>query len=548
MLVIILLANQPFFHSLFDRIDFTEDKRFTLTSTSKDLARQVKKDIYITIFLDGNDLPSGFKRLQKAALDMANDFRSYSAGQIKVQLVNPRSGSQQEQQEFTQALLNKGLFPTNLSIKTDGGLSQKYIFPAAIISDGDYEVNVNLLQNRTGQPPEQVLNNSIQNLEYAFASAISKINKEDESYIGFTEGHGEPTNLELYDAIQTLMGFSQVGRVNLDSISYDDLKRLKVLAIVKPTKRFTESEKYKLDFYIRQGGAVIWAIDQIDMSLDYLRNTTSQPLVGRETNLDDQLFLYGVRLNYDIVADLNCAQIPVSLANTGGQSQIELTPWYFFPILMPGSPNPIVRNLDGIRTEFTGTIDTIASKGIKKEIILSSSPFSRVLKTPNSISLQMIEEQPDPAKFKSQPLPIAVLLTGKFPYLFENRPTPKGIETPVDLSTISKEAKQFVIADGDWLINQINSKDESTYPLGWDRYTEQQYANKTLLENIIDYLSNEESLISLRNREVKLRLLDQALVKEQKVKWQVINVAAPVLILLIVGMAQQYLRRRKFTR
>ncbi|WP_140936734.1 gliding motility-associated ABC transporter substrate-binding protein GldG [Sphingobacterium lumbrici] len=544
-IVILLLLNQSFFYNQFDRIDFTEDKRFTLTEASKDLVKNLEKEVYITIFLDG-DLPGGFNRLRRAAIDMASDLRTYSNGRIKINLVDPLQGDQNQQQEYTQALINRGLYPTNLSVKSKSGFSQKLIFPAAIINTEDLEVNVNLLQNKTGANPEQVLNNSIQNLEYAYASAIRKVVAAKNSYIGFTEGHGEPSDLELYDAIHTLTVGNQVGRVNLDSIDFNGLKQMQVIVIVKPTQPFSESEKYKLDFFIRHGGSVIWAIDQLDASLENLRSKGSQPLIGRQLNIDDQLFLYGARLNYNMVADLNCGQIPLSVGNIAGKAQIELAPWYFFPILMPTSTHPVVKNLDGIYTEFIGTIDTIATAGIKKEVILQTSPFTRLLNTPATLSLQMVEEQPDPTKFRTKSEPVAVLLSGKFPYIFENRPTPSGIISPVDLSSISNPAKMLIISDGDWLINQVNTKDQSPYPLGWDRYTEQQFANKIFLENIVDYLMNEESLISLRNREVKLRLLDQAKVREEKLEWQVINIVFPLLLLFIIGFVQQYIRKKKY--
>ncbi|TJZ51532.1 gliding motility-associated ABC transporter substrate-binding protein GldG [Sphingobacterium olei] len=545
-IVILLLLNQSFFYNQFDRIDFTEDKRFTLTETSKDLVKNLDSEVYITIFLDG-ELPSGFKRLRRAAIDMASDLRTYSNDRIKINLVDPLEGDQNQQQEYTQALINQGLYPTNLSVKSESGFSQKLIFPAAIVNTEELEVNVNLLQNKTGADPEQVLNNSIQNLEYAFASAIKKVVAQKKSYIGFTEGHGEPSDLELYDAMHTLTAGNQVGRINLDSIDFSGLKQMQVIVIAKPTQPFSESEKYKLDFFIRHGGSVIWAIDQLDAGLENLRSKGSQPLIGRQLNIDDQLFLYGARLNYNMVADLNCGQIPLSVGNIAGKAQIELAPWYFFPILMPTSTHPIVKNLDGIHTEFIGTIDTIATAGIKKEVILQTSPFTRLLNTPATLSLQMVEEQPDPAKFQTKSQPVAVLLSGKFPYIFENRPTPSGITSPIDLSSISNPAKMLVISDGDWLINQVNTKDQSPYPLGWDRYTEQQFANKIFLENIVDYLLNEESLISLRNREVKLRLLDQAKVKDKKLEWQMINIALPLLLLFLIGFVQQYIRKKKYT-
>ena len=546
-LIFIVMAT---FHFLFaphltHRIDFTQDKRFTLSRTSVQVVENLNEDIYITLFLEGN-LPSGFDRLKMSSISMINDLRSFSKGKIKYNIINPLEGTQEEQQKFTHALVERGLYPTNLSVKSDDGFSQKLIFPWAIVGNGEQEIAINLLQNKTGLHPNEVLNNSVENLEYIFISSIKKLTKENIPFIGFTEGHGEPDDLSLYDAMHTLMSSHQVGRVNLDSVTYASLDQLSILFVVKPLNKFSESDKYKIDYFVQKGGKVVWAIDQVDASLDNLRKNGTQAIIGRDLNLDDLFFLYGARFNYDLVADLNCAQIPLSVGNVDGQAQIELAPWYFFPILMPTSPNPVVKNLDGIHTEFIGTMDTISNPLIKKEILLSSSPFTRILNTPTSISLQMVEDQPDPKKFKSTPAPVAMLLSGRFPYLFKDRPTPQGIEAPVDLDEVSQETKMFMIADGDWLINKVNAKDQSPYPLGWDRYSEQQFANKIFLENVVDYLLNDESLIQLRNREVQLRLLDVTRIKNKQLNWQLINVAGPVLLLIVVGIIQQYIRKRKF--
>lgn len=547
IIFVIILLNQNFITNLFGRIDFTADKRYTLSQSSKDILQTLDDNIHITIFLDGN-LPSGFKRLRQSAIDMARDMNRISNGTIKVNIINPQEGTEEEQRQILEALIDRGLQPINLNVKSSSGYTQNLIFPFAIVNKGEDEVNVNLLQNKMGLPPEQILNNSIQNLEYGYLAAIKKLTSSVKPFIGFTEGHGEPSDLELYDAMQTFAISHQVGRINLDSIRLEDLQKFAVIVIAKPQTKFSESDKYKIDYYVRNGGSIIWALDKLNASLNNLRQTGSQILIGNELNLDDQLFLYGVRFNYDLIADMNCTQIPLSVGSINGQPQLKLTPWFFYPILMPTRPHPVIKNLDGIRTEFIGTIDTIANPAIKKEILIESSPFAKVYKTGASISLKIIEEQPDPATFQSEQKPVAALLSGNFPYIFQNRPVPEGIDTPVDLTNMSKPAKMFVIADGDWLINPINSQDNSPYPLGWDRFTEQQFANKVLLENVVDYLSNDDQLISLRNREIKLRLLDQSKVTQQKIKWQMLNVAVPIIILLFIGVIQQVIRKRKYTK
>ena len=528
------------------RLDFTADKRYTLSKTSRAILGNLSEDIHITVFLDGQ-LPSAFARLKKSSMDLLSDLRSMSKGKLSFSIIDPLSGNAEEQQAFIQALQERGISPTNLNVKTEAGFTQKLIFPSAVVSSDEKEIAVNLLQQKNAVKPDEALNNSIQNLEYAFLSAIHSAAQKEANFIGFTEGHGEPSDLALYDAMNSLMPANQVGRVHLDEVTYASLKQLKILFIVKPTQAFTEAEKYKIDYFIRQGGRVVWAIDQIDANMDRLRQSGSQPLLTHSLNLDDQLFLYGARLNYNLIADLNCTQIPLSMGNIGGQAQIELAPWYFYPILMPNSSNPILKNLDGIRTEFIGSIDTIPSMGIHKEILLSSSPFARTISSPAPIALQMVEEAPDPTKFRTKPLPVAVLLTGVFPYIFENRAVPEGI-TEAAPSISSQSSKMIITADGDWLTNAVNSKDQSPYPLGWDRFTEQQFANKTLLLNMVDYLLNDEQLINLRNRELKLRLLDQAKLKEQKLYWQLLNVIAPLLLLALIAALQQWRRKIKYTK
>lgn len=528
------------------RIDFTSDQRFTLQPQSIEILQNLKQDIYINIFLDG-DIPPGFKRLKTAAVDMALDFKRYSSGRVKFSVIDPMAGSSAEQQQFSEALISRGLYPTHLSVKTQAGLSQKLIYPAAVISTDSTEINVNLLQNRMGANPEQILNNSVQNIEYAFISAISKLESSHTPLIGFTEGHNEPTDLELYDAMHSLAVGNQVGRVHLDSISIQDLNKFSILIIAKPKIAFSEADKYKIDYFVRHGGRLIWALDQVDVELDDLRKSGEQVALGRSLNLDDLLFQYGVRFNYNLIADMNCGQIPVAVGQVGGQSQIELTPWLFHPILMPNNTHPALKNLDGIYTKFVGTIDTIATENLKKEIVLSSSPFSKILNTGATISLKMIEQQPNPKEFQGQTLPVAAFISGKFPYIFDNRAAPAGITEPYNLSQIQHESRMFMIADGDWITNQINAKDQSPFPMGWDRYMEQQFANKSLLLNVVDYLLNDESLIALRNREVKLRLLDDALVKSQKLTWQLINIIGPLALLLSIAMLQQYIRRRQYT-
>ncbi len=529
----------------FARFDFTSEKRYTLSAISKKQLAGLKDNLQVTVYLEG-DFPSAFKRLRNSTRDILLDYKAYSNGKLRFDFVNPLSGSQESQQAIYQDLVSKGLEPTNLSVKTEDGLTQKIVFPSALITYQGNQVPVNLFQNREGLQPEEVLNNSIQNLEYAITSAIKKVTSGGRPRVGFTEGHNELSDLQLNDAIGSLQSGYEAGRVNLQSITTDGLDKLKVLVVPKPDKPFTEAEKYKIDYFLMKGGRILFAIDNVNAELDSLRGMGEELAFAKKLNLDDMLFTYGVRINYNLIADMNCAQIPLNVGNVGGQAQLQLVPWLFYPIFVPVVKHPLVKNLDGIRSEFASTIDTIAVKNVKKQIILASSPYSSILNIPNMISLSMAAREPDPRSFHGKPLPVGVLLEGNFKSNFLNRPVPEGIERNLSIPEKSKAAKIIVLSDGDILKNQVSAQDNSPFPLGYDRYTQKQYGNKNLLLNIIDYFTDDSGIIELRNKEIKIRLLDKARIREEKLMWQMVNIILPLALLAVFAFAGHLYRRKKF--
>jgi gliding-associated putative ABC transporter substrate-binding component GldG len=532
--------------SFFERLDFTKEKRYSLSENTKTLLSKIEDPLQVTVYLEG-DFPAGFKRLRNSTRDLLADYRAYSNNKIRYDFVNPSSGDQETQQQIYQDLIEKGLEPTNLTVDNESGRIQKIIFPAALITYKGEQIAVNLFQNKQNTSPEEVLNNSVQNLEYAFTSAIKKVLSGGKPRIGFTEGHGELTDLQLADAMAALQYGYEAGRVDLKSITFEGLDRIKLLIVPKPDTEFTEAEKYKIDYFLMKGGSIFWAVDNVHAELDSLKRVGSQLAFAKKLNLDDMLFKYGIRINYDLIADMNCSQIPLSVGNIGGQAQIQLVPWLFYPVFIPGSNHPLVKNLDGIRSEFANTIDTIAIPEVKKQVILSTSPFNRLLRIPSLISLQMVEQEPDPENFKGKPQAVGVLLEGLFPSVFVNRPVPEGISGQIRIPAKSVPAKMIVVSDGDILKNQISSKDGSPFPLGFDRYTEQQFGNKNFLLNIADYLTDDSGIIELRNKEIKIRLLDKARIRSEKLSWQLINILGPLLLIGIFAVLYHFYRKKRFS-
>ncbi|RCH56693.1 gliding motility-associated ABC transporter substrate-binding protein GldG [Mucilaginibacter hurinus] len=533
----------------FTRFDFTKEKRYTISPSSRNVLDSLAMRVKVTVYLQGDNFPAGFKRLQQATKDMLSDLQSYSHGKLQFEFVDPLEGlAAEEQENKIQELQDKGIDATNLSVKTDDGLSQKIIFPSAMVQAGNRGIAVKLLQTRIGLAPDEVLNNSIQNLEYAFTSAIKKTTGTGKPRIGFTEGHRELSNVQLNDAFRTLSDGYLIGRVDINTIPFDSLKKINLLVIPKPDAPFTEAEKFKLDQYLMQGGRVLLTIDQVSAELDSLRGRGGQQLAfPKKLNLDDQLFRYGIRVNYDLLADMSCSQIPVAAGNIGGQAQIQMAPWLFYPVFIPLSQHPVVKNIDGIKGQFVSTIDTLATKGIKKTVLLTSSPLNKKLNAPYMLSLQALEQEPLPEEFRNQPKTTGVLLEGEFLSSFRNRPVPAGANEPIAVLPRSERAKIIVFSDGDIFKNEV-AADGSPYPLGYDHYTRQNFANKNLLLNIADYMTDDSGLIELRGKELKLRLLDRARIRTEKATWQIINVVAPLTLVLIFAIFQHYLRRRRYAR
>jgi len=546
VLVLITLISQ----FTFTRFDFTKEKRYTISPVSREIMGGLTSPVKVTVYLQGDNFQGWMKRLQHATRDMLGDLQAYSHRQIQYEFVDPvaniKNLPDSSQKAVYDSLEAKGIIGQGYSIKTDNGISQMLIFPEALVQYQGRQIAVNLMQSRIGLSDDEVANNSIQNLEYAFSSAIKKITSGGKPEIGFTEGNGELSDLQLYDAIKSLSDGYNVGRVDLKSIPFAGLMQVKLLIIDKPNTAFTELEKFKIDQYIMRGGRVVWAIDQVNAELDSLQKHGEEEMAfPKQLNLDDQLFTYGVRINYDLIADISCAQIPVTTGDAGGQPQIQMVPWLFYPILMPLSKHPVVKNLDGIRSEFASTIDTISIKNVTKTVLLASSPYNKKLSTPKLLSLQALEQEPDPKEFQSTPKTVAVLLEGKFMSDFLNRPQPDSLKEQIQSIPQSVPSKMIVISDGDIFKNQI-AADGSPYPLGYDQYTRQTFGNKNLLLNIADYMTDDPRLISLRTKEIQIRLLDRARIRDEKLKWQLINTVLPLFLVLIFAIFQHYIRKRKY--
>lgn len=559
-LIIIILLNVIGYY-VFTRFDLTAEKRYSLSEPTKEMLKELDDIVYFQIYLEG-EFPAGFKRLQRETREMLDQFRAYSEN-IQYEFINPSASTDpRERNDVYQLLMERGLSPTDLQVKTNDGSSQQIIFPGAIATFKSKEIPIELLISQMGTPPEEVLNNSIQNLEFNLANAIRKLSVIRKPKVAFIEGHGELSTIETADIAYALNEYYSIERVEIagqlnslterkgvDSTKTSIRNKFDAIIIAKPDTAFNEKDKFIIDQFIMRGGKVMWLIDPVFASMDSIQFTDATVGVINELNLTDQLFNYGVRLNTNLVMDLNALPIPLKTGEMGGAPQIEFFPWYYFPVLNPLQDHPIVKNLNAIKTEFISSIDTLDTRGIQKTVLLTSSQYSRTVNTPALISLEILQKEPDRRLYSKAHIPVAVLLEGNFTSLYWNR-IPPEIRDSKDIGfiTSSDNGKMIIVCDGDVIKNQIRvqGSQQSPYPLGYDRYTGQTFGNKEFILNAMNYLIDEDGLISIRSRELKLRLLDRTKIKEQKLFWQLVNTVVPVVLVIIMGIILYYLRKKKY--
>ena len=423
---------------------------------------------------------------------------------------------------------------------------------------------LDLLLTQVGKPPAEVLNNSVQALEFGLTNVIRKLSVTQKPKIAFIEGHGELAPIYTASIETALSEYYDIDHVRIDgqplalaiqsqnvesSSKSATVNKYKAIIVAKPDSAFSKNEidKFMIDQFIMRGGKVLWLVDPVHAEMDSLKTKDRTLALARDLNLDDMLFNYGVRLNNNLVVDMNSLPIPVVIDQKGNQ---KLIPWLFFPLLVPTSSNPIVRNLSAIKTEFVSSIDTVETPGVAKTILLTTSRYSRVLNSPVTLSLSYLYQEPDPQQFNQPYQPVAVLLDGEFTSLFRNRIPAEMAKSP-EIVFLEKSTKtsMIVVADGDVIKNQLQPGElrPTPLPLGYDRYTGQQFGNKDFILNAMNYLCDNSGLLSVRSREVKLRALDTSLVQEQRLKWQLVNLVVPLLVVLAFAFAHGYWRRKRYT-
>ena len=528
------------------RIDLTEEKRYSLHPSTLKLLEGIDRPLHVDILLTGEQLPGGMRRLQKSIEETVRTFNAYSAENITVSYFDPLEVTDSLKEEFIYTLADYGIRPTNLFVNKATGQQEQLIFPGILVSDDTYETGALILKGERGMSAEQTLNASIENLEFEIAQAIQKLLYPQKTALAMIIGHGELAEDDGFGMVEALNGRYELFKVPMEQAKkVEDLSSFAAVFILGPDSTFSDRELFLLDQYVMGGGNLVVAAEGSSLDLSQLAGDGALAL-PQENSLDRLLFRYGIRVNKDLIQDLNFGVIPVMGGNFGNQEQLVPLPWpYHFQAGRMYS-HPITKGLDQVNFRYSSSLDTVKADGVKKTPLLFSSDRSRILSLPHLVSLTAFQEPPLESEFALQNLPLAYLLEGEFTSLFKNRFVPEEF-AGITVKNSGK-GKVLVLGDASVFQSQINLSDQEPLPLGEDPLAQTTYANKQFLENILQYLTDPEGIIATRTKVLQIRPLNKVKVAEEKQMWQLINLGIPVLFLGLMGGLIGLLRVKRFSR
>jgi ABC-2 type transport system permease protein len=562
--LLVVLFGINYLASVFHaRLDLTKEKRYTLSKATKDLLKNLDEEVQIDVFLKG-EFPSGFRKLANSTNEFLQLLKDRNGPKVHYRFISPEDEMPINTARITygDSLIGLGAVPINLTVQKKAGESSNIIFPVALIHYKGKQALVNLYPGASGRISQEEINSAEALMEYQFAKSLDKLTQIKKPAMAYSVGNGEPVDGRSYDLVQTMKQDYEFGMLNLNTQPRVP-DNVDLLLIVKPTQQFTEDEKIKIDQFVMRGGKLICFIDNLIAEQDSLSFKPETIAYDRNLNLTDLFFKYGFRINPSLVMDLQCDMIPLVVGGTMDKPQFEFLHWNYFPLFAPSKNQLLNKNLGYIASRFVNSIDTIQVAGVKKTVLLASSPNSRVISTPALISLNENKNAPEDNKFKQNGIPVAMLLQGKFTSLYKNRASQSQKDSLAKQGIQFKgesvdNSKIIVVADGDIVLNDI-LPDTGPLPMGWNKYTYREYqqqteygkfftpaANREFVLNCVEYLVNNPAISETRDKDIVLRLLDSQKVKEQKTTWQFINIALPVLLVILFGFMYQQIRKRKY--
>jgi len=543
------------------RLDLTKEKRYTLSPATDSLLATLDEPISIDVFLQG-EFPAGFQKLSKSTAEFLQLLKSKNSSKVNFRFISPKETMPgNEQMKYGDSLVALGVSPINLTVQLQEGQQQNYIFPVATMHYKGKQQLINLYAGSNRLISQNEINEADALLEYQFLNAIQKISTTEKQNIAYATGNGEPENEKTYDLQTLLKDEYNLFQFNISTQPIIP-SEIKALLVVKPTIPFTDAQLLKLDQFVMRGGKLICFIDNLIAEQDSLSKRQTIAF-ARNLNLTELFFKWGARINADLIMDLQCESIPFVVGEgADNKPQFEFLHWNYYPLFQSYNTHSINRNIGLVGSRFANSMDTIQAPGIKKTVLLSSSSASRRISTPAIISLEENRNVPEDEKFKSSQIPTALLLEGEFTSLFKNRISSSQADSLQYYKTPfvrqSAANKIIIVGDGDIALNEF-LPEAGPLPMGWNKYSYLAYeqgskdaryfipvANRQFVQNCLEYLVSSAAIIETRNKNIVLRLLDTKKVKAEKTKWQWINIALPIIILLLFGWIFQQLRKKKF--
>lgn len=543
LFIALLIAVNVLSAFVFFRIDMTEERRYSLSEATKNLLEKLDDEVFINIYLDGEDLPGGFERLKRAVSETLDEFKTYGGSNINYRFINVNGiADATERDTQIKTLIDKGMQPTNVVDTKNGRRVETLIFPYATVLYNGKETDVLLLKNNQSQTAQEKLNQSYENVEYELATAIRKLTITEKKRIGLLTEFTKLPPVNFAGIITELQSYYDL--FILDAKASTTFQGLDALILPKPDFAVDDSTKLKIDQFIVNGGKALFFIDGLQIDSIGLEGTYAQPL---NTNVEDLLFQYGVRLNKNMVKDGgSAAQIPMVVGNTGDKPNVQSVPYRFFPLINNFGNSIITKNLDLISTKFVSSLDTVQAAGIKKTPLLMTTPYTRVLTAPVLVTYNEARTETEADTYQGGVQTIGYLLEGTFPSLYANRLLPTD-ERKQYYAAKSQPSKIIVCSDGDLITNEINRKTGDPMPLGFDRLSKHTFGNKDFVMNAVDYLLDDNGVITARSKEVKLRPLDTLKSRDERSFWQILNIALPLLLVAVLGATHFFIRKRKYS-
>lgn len=512
------------------RWDMTNDHRYSLSAPTKALLGQLDAPVKVTLLLDG-ELNSGFLRLRKATKELIGEMSIYSSASVDL-VCDSES-------------IPQGVLPIVIHERTHKGqTAQTTVYPYAVVQYKDKQTIVELLRNNRGLSGEENLNLSIENLEYAFVESFRRLMQTQVEKIAFLEGHGELPEENVYEISQSLAHYYQIDRGvlgNEDSV----LDGYRVVIIADPQRPFSDQDKYILDQYLMRGGRIFWILSGVQFSTERLSSQGTTPIVPLDVNLTDMLFRYGVRVNPSVVQDLQCLPVPVDVSADPAQPNWQPMPWTYAPLLLTSQSSSITRGLMQVSVTMPSCIEFVGGDdGLRKEVLLATSSASKLTPAPAEIDLSLVTN--NESEFRYSFIPVAASMEGTFSSLFSYRMPPTGMIVHTPLRKSSLLTKQVVVASGSVIRNEWQNG--RPIPLGYDRYTHTQFGNSDFIVNAVLYLADDIGWMSLRQKEVTLRLLNNHRACEQRVMAQMISIAMPLVLLAVMGGIVLWTRKHQYTK